>query len=209
MASAPPSPGSASPRAWTSRPDCAWPPARRRPTTAASCASTLVGTRTGAPRSGIGRSMACRLLVLAVLPIALAPFPAAAQVGFLAPEEPYPDAPPCDDPELRAIIAEQYEAYVYEAEAYSTARAARLTSRAARPATDGCDTSATKRHFACGRNVSAPPRTIDRRSLRVTSGPPVPNSTPPAQSRSSPPDTQRGGAHDHHPRACPRSLLRP
>ena len=78
--------------------------------------------------------MVRRLLALAVLPIALAPHGAAAQIGCLAPEEPYPDAPPCDDPELRAIIAEQYEAYVHEAEAYSTARAARPTSRAARPA---------------------------------------------------------------------------
>ncbi len=47
-----------------------------------------------------------------------APLGAAAQVGCLPPEEPYPYEPPRDDPELREIIAEQYEAYVLEAEAY-------------------------------------------------------------------------------------------
>ena len=31
---------------------------------------------------------------------------------------PYPYEPPRDDPELRAIIAEQYEAYVLDVEAY-------------------------------------------------------------------------------------------
>ncbi len=61
----------------------------------------------------MARSLACAAALLAAAPLG-----AAAQIACLPPEEPYPYEPPCDDPELRAIIAEQYEAYVPEVEAY-------------------------------------------------------------------------------------------
>ncbi|WP_299654402.1 hypothetical protein [uncultured Jannaschia sp.] len=44
------------------------------------------------------------------------PTVAAAQVGCLPPEEPY--APPEDDPELRALIGEQYQDYIDGTEDY-------------------------------------------------------------------------------------------
>ena len=43
---------------------------------------------------------------------------AGAQIACLPPEESYPYEPPRDDPELRAIINEQYETYVLEVEEY-------------------------------------------------------------------------------------------
>ena len=48
----------------------------------------------------------------------LAPTLAAAQVGCLPPEEPFPYAPPKDDPELRALIDEQYQDYITGSESY-------------------------------------------------------------------------------------------
>ena len=57
------------------------------------------------------------LVALTVAPI-LAPAPAAAQVGCLPPEEPFPYAPPKDDPELRALIDEQYQDYITGSESY-------------------------------------------------------------------------------------------
>ena len=59
-----------------------------------------------------------RLLACAAVLLAAAPLGATAQVACLPPEEPYPYEPPRDDPELRAIIAEQYEAYVLDVEGY-------------------------------------------------------------------------------------------
>ena len=59
-----------------------------------------------------------RALALAALLAATVPLAAAAQVACLPPEEPYPYAPPQDDPELRAIIGEEYETYVLDVEAY-------------------------------------------------------------------------------------------
>ena len=59
-----------------------------------------------------------RPLAFAAALLAAAPLGATAQIACLPPEEPYPYEPLRDDSELRAIIAEQYEAYVYEAEAY-------------------------------------------------------------------------------------------
>lgn len=50
--------------------------------------------------------------------IALVPSIAATQIACLPPEEPYPYEPPRDDPELRAIINEQYQTYVLEVEDY-------------------------------------------------------------------------------------------
>ena len=47
-----------------------------------------------------------------------APTSASAQVGCLPPEEPYPFEPPADDPELRALIDEQYQAYILGTETY-------------------------------------------------------------------------------------------
>ena len=44
--------------------------------------------------------------------------PALAQVGCLPPEEPFAYAPPADDPELRALIDEQYQDYIVGAETY-------------------------------------------------------------------------------------------
>jgi hypothetical protein len=58
-----------------------------------------------------------RLSVLAVL-LALAPAAAGAQVACLPPEEPYPYEPSDLDPELRAIVNEQYEDYVRNIEVY-------------------------------------------------------------------------------------------
>ena len=58
-----------------------------------------------------------RSLVLSVL-LAGAPAWVGAQVACLPPEEPYPYEPPANDPELRAIINEQYQAYVLEVEDY-------------------------------------------------------------------------------------------
>ena len=43
---------------------------------------------------------------------------AGAQVACLPPEEPYPYEPSDLDPELRAIVGEQYEDYVREIEVY-------------------------------------------------------------------------------------------
>ena len=63
-----------------------------------------------------------RTAVSAVLAAGLvamtAPSSASAQVGCLPPEEPYPYEPPADDPELRALIDEQYQAYIVGTEAY-------------------------------------------------------------------------------------------
>ncbi|MBM9595100.1 hypothetical protein [Roseitranquillus sediminis] len=50
--------------------------------------------------------------------LALVSASAGAQIACLPPEEPYPYEPPRDDPELRAIINEQYETYVLEVEDY-------------------------------------------------------------------------------------------
>ena len=47
-----------------------------------------------------------------------APTMAAAQVGCLPPEEPFAYAPPEDDPELRALIDEQYQDYIDGTETY-------------------------------------------------------------------------------------------
>ena len=49
---------------------------------------------------------------------ALVPFGSAAQVGCVPPEEPYVFEPPRDDPELRALINEQYETYLFGIEDY-------------------------------------------------------------------------------------------
>lgn len=46
------------------------------------------------------------------------PSSASAQVGCLPPEEPFAYEPPEDDPELRALIDEQYQAYILGTEAY-------------------------------------------------------------------------------------------
>lgn len=55
----------------------------------------------------------------AILVAALAcPTLAAAQVGCLPPEEPFPYAPPEDDPELRALIDEQYQDDIVGTETY-------------------------------------------------------------------------------------------
>lgn len=48
----------------------------------------------------------------------MGPAGAVAQVGCLPPEEPYPYEPPRGDTELRAMINEQYEAYVLGVEDY-------------------------------------------------------------------------------------------
>ncbi|WP_299843147.1 hypothetical protein [uncultured Jannaschia sp.] len=53
-----------------------------------------------------------------LLAVTMAPIPAAAQVGCLPPEEPFAYAPPEDDPELRALIDEQYQDYIDGTEAY-------------------------------------------------------------------------------------------
>lgn len=55
---------------------------------------------------------------LAIVLIALAPSCAAAQEGCLPPLEPYPYEPPRDDPELRQMIDEEYQAYIDDIEAY-------------------------------------------------------------------------------------------
>ncbi|WP_299655233.1 hypothetical protein [uncultured Jannaschia sp.] len=47
-----------------------------------------------------------------------APTLAAAQVGCLPPEAPFAYAPPEDDPELRALIDEQYQDYIDGTEDY-------------------------------------------------------------------------------------------
>lgn len=52
------------------------------------------------------------------LSIVMSPALAFGQVGCLPPEEPFPYEPPNDDPELRALINEQYQDYVREVEAY-------------------------------------------------------------------------------------------
>ena len=54
----------------------------------------------------------------AVLVLALSPTLAAAQVGCLPPEEPFAYEPPKDDPELRALIDEQYQDYITGTEDY-------------------------------------------------------------------------------------------
>ncbi|PZX14220.1 hypothetical protein LX81_03019 [Palleronia aestuarii] len=53
-----------------------------------------------------------------LLCLAMAPAPATAQVGCLPPEEPFAYEPPDDDPELRALIDEQYQAYINGTESY-------------------------------------------------------------------------------------------
>ena len=53
-----------------------------------------------------------------LLALAMAPTLAAAQVGCLPPEEPFAYAPPKDDPELRALIDEQYQDYITDTERY-------------------------------------------------------------------------------------------
>ena len=61
-----------------------------------------------------------RAAVLITLTLAptLAPVPATAQVGCLPPEEPFAYEPPKDDPELRALIDEQYQDYITGSESY-------------------------------------------------------------------------------------------
>lgn len=56
-----------------------------------------------------------RTFVLAL--IVLAPSASAAQKGCLPPQEPYPYEPPRNDPELRQMIDEEYQAYVDDIEA--------------------------------------------------------------------------------------------
>ena len=41
-----------------------------------------------------------------------------AQIGCLPPEEPFAYEPPADDPELRALIDEQYQDYILSTESY-------------------------------------------------------------------------------------------
>ena len=52
--------------------------------------------------------------------LAAAPTLAAAQIGCLPPEEPFAYEPPAaeDDPEMRALIDEQYQDYIRGAESY-------------------------------------------------------------------------------------------
>ncbi|WOI58074.1 hypothetical protein [Palleronia sp. LCG004] len=47
-----------------------------------------------------------------------APTFAIAQVGCMPPEEPFAYEPPADDPELRALIDEQYQDYIRGTEDY-------------------------------------------------------------------------------------------
>ena len=47
-----------------------------------------------------------------------APVPAFAQIGCLPPEAPFAYAPPKDDPELRALIDEEYQVYIRDTETY-------------------------------------------------------------------------------------------
>lgn len=44
--------------------------------------------------------------------------PCAFAQGCLPPEQPYPFEPPTDDPELRAIVRDQYRAYIDDSEDY-------------------------------------------------------------------------------------------
>ena len=59
-------------------------------------------------------------LAVAVLVLVAAPTLAQAQIGCLPPEEPFPYEPPAaeDDPEMRALIDEQYQDYIRSAESY-------------------------------------------------------------------------------------------
>ena len=57
-------------------------------------------------------------LAAVALGLACAPVAAGAQVACLPPEEPYPYAPGDLDPELRALVNEQYETYVRDIEVY-------------------------------------------------------------------------------------------
>ena len=53
-----------------------------------------------------------------LLAVMTAPTLVLAQVGCLPPEEPFAYEPPKDDPELRALIDEQYQDYIDGAESY-------------------------------------------------------------------------------------------
>ena len=57
-------------------------------------------------------------ILLLVVVTVTAPTLAGAQVGCLPPEEPFAYAPPEDDPELRALIDEQYQDYIDGTEDY-------------------------------------------------------------------------------------------
>lgn len=58
------------------------------------------------------------ILLMSAAALALTPLDAGAQVLCLPPEEPYPYEPPRDDPELRDLVNEQYEEYVFGIEDY-------------------------------------------------------------------------------------------
>ena len=88
------------------------------PTPIQGPASVPFGTGTGVRPSGTGREGVVRPLAFAAALLAAAPLGATAQIACLPPEEPYPYEPPRDEPELRALINEQYEAYVLDVEAY-------------------------------------------------------------------------------------------
>lgn len=53
-----------------------------------------------------------------LLGLAAAATAAGAQVGCPPPETPFAYAPPADDPELRALIDEEYQVYIRDTEAY-------------------------------------------------------------------------------------------
>lgn len=65
-------------------------------------------------------------LTAAVLAMVAASSPAPAQVACLPPEVPFAYAPPEDDPELRALIDEEYQAYIRDTEAYLNAEGVRV-----------------------------------------------------------------------------------
>lgn len=57
------------------------------------------------------------ILRLACLALALSASGAVAQ-GCLPPEQPYAYEPPTDDPELRDLVRDQYQAYIEDSESY-------------------------------------------------------------------------------------------
>ena len=62
--------------------------------------------------------MICSAVFAILLAAITVPTSASAQVGCLPPEEPFAYEPPEDDPELRALIDEQYQAYILGSETY-------------------------------------------------------------------------------------------